>query len=154
MTIEIRMTATGDADVLKAFETSLPLPGPDEIRLRQHAVGVSFIDIYHRRGLYPLPDPRVPGVEGAGIVEAVGANVRTVRVGDRVAYAGAPGGYAATRLLPAWRVVPLPDDVSFETAASSMLRGLTAHMLLSVSFPVGSASRLLVHAAAAGSASC
>ncbi len=150
MDIQIRMREPGGPEMLEAVEIAPQEPGPGDIRLRLHAAGVNFIDIYHRTGLYPLPEPRVPGVEGAGIVEAVGPGVDGVRVGDRVAYAGVPGGYASTRLLPAWRAVGLPDEIPLETAAVSMLRGLTAHMLLTVSYPVGEGSVLLVHAAAGG----
>ncbi|MBB4302497.1 NADPH2:quinone reductase [Rhodobium orientis] len=150
MDIEIRMTGRGGPEVLGAIETTPQVPGAGEIRLRQHAIGVSFIDIYHRRGLYPLPEPHVPGVEGAGIVEAVGPGVEDIGIGDRIAYAGVPGGYAATRLLPAWRAVRLSDDIPLEIAATSMLRGLTAHMLLTVTYPVAAGTVLLVHAAAGG----
>ena len=150
MNIQLRITEPGGPEMLEVANAAPPVPGPGEIRLRQHAIGVSFIDIYHRRGLYPLPEPRVPGVEGAGIVEAVGPDVEALRIGDRVAYAGVPGGYASTRVLPAWRALRLPDDISFEIAATSMLRGLTAHMLLTVTYPVGPGTVLLVHAAAGG----
>lgn len=147
---EVRIAAPGGPEVLEVVDAAPREPGPGEICLRQHAIGVSFIDIYHRRGLYPLPAPGVPGVEGAGIVEAIGPDVEGLRVGDRVVYAGAPGGYASTRLVPAWRAVRLPPEIPFEIAAASMLRGLTAHMLLTVSHPVRDGSVLLVHAAAGG----
>lgn len=150
MDIQVRIEAAGGPDVLKVEDAPPQAPGPGEIRLRQHAIGVSFIDVYHRKGLYPLPEPRVPGVEGAGVVEAVGPEVEGIGIGDRVAYAGVPGAYASTRLLPAWRAVRLPKAVPFEVAAGSMLRGLTAHMLLTASFPLGAGSVLLVHAAAGG----
>ncbi len=150
MDISVHITAPGRPEVLAVAESPPQEPGPGDIRLRQRAIGVSFIDIYHRIGLYPLPAPGIPGVEGAGIVDAVGPDVTHLRVGDRVAYAGAPGAYAATRLLPAWRAVPLPDDIPFETAAASLLRGLTTHMLLTASYPVRAGSVLLVHAAAGG----
>ncbi|QEW08459.1 quinone oxidoreductase [Nitrincola iocasae] len=148
--IQIRIKAPGGPEVLEVMESFPQEPGPGEIRIRQHAIGINFIDIYHRAGLYPLTEPHIPGVEGAGVVEAVGADVEGIQVSDRVAYAGVPGAYASTRILPAWRAIRLPDDIPFETAATSMLRGLTAHMLLTVSYPVSSGSVLLVHAAAGG----
>lgn len=152
MDIQIEITKPGGADVLAVTACPERQPGKGEIRLRQHAVGVNFVDIYHRTGAYPLPSfPVVPGVEGAGIVEAVGQGVDNVRVGERVAYAGLPlGAYAATRLLPAWRAVRLPDDVPFELAAASMLRGLTCAMLTSRIFPVSGGDTVLIHAAAGG----
>lgn len=150
MDIQVRITAPGGPEVLKVTEASAPSPGAGEVLLRQHAIGVSFIDIYHRRGLYPLPAPGVPGVEGAGVIEGIGPGVEGLRTGDRVVYAGVPGGYASTRLVPAWRAIRLPDDIAFDIAAISMLRGLTAHMLLTVSHPVGEGSILLIHAAAGG----
>lgn len=152
MDIQIAFHETGDADVLSVSPAETAAPGPDEVRLRQHAVGVNFVDIYHRTGLYPVPKlPAVPGVEGAGVVEAIGDNVTTLKPGDRVAYAGLPlGAYATTRLLPASRAIPLPDSVSLERAASSMLRGLTVHMLLNRVIPERCQETLLVYAAAGG----
>lgn len=150
MDIQVRIAEPGGPEVIKVTEATVPSPGEGEVLLRQHAIGVSFIDIYHRRGLYPLPAPGVPGVEGAGVIEAVGPGVGGLRIGDRVAYAGVPGGYATTRLIPAWRAIRLPDGIPFDIAAISMLRGLTAHMLLTVSHPVGEGSILLIHAAAGG----
>ena len=125
-------------------------PGPQEVRLRHQGIGVNFIDIYLRTGLYPLPLPGVLGVEGAGVIEAVGSSVEGLRVGDRVAYAGIPGAYATTRLLPAWRAIKLPQTVDTQTAAASFLRGLTIHMLMTRTFPVQRGTTLLVHAAAGG----
>ncbi|KGK42688.1 alcohol dehydrogenase [Nitrincola sp. A-D6] len=148
--MHIRIKAPGGPETLEVIASTPQAPGPDEIRIRQHAIGVNFIDIYHRSGLHPLPEPYIPGVEGAGVVEAVGTEVDGIRVGDRVVYAGVPGGYASTRLLPAWRAVHLPQEIAFNTAAASMLRGLTAHMLLTVSYPVGPGSVLLIHAVAGG----
>ncbi|MAB00844.1 MAG: alcohol dehydrogenase [Stappia sp.] len=150
MDIQVRLKGTGGPEVFEVLEAAPQAPGRGEIRVRQHAIGVNFIDVYHRSGLYPLPAPHIPGVEGAGIVEATGDDVGGIRVGDRVVYAGAPGAYASTRLLPAWRAVRLPDEVPFDVAATSMLRGLTTHMLLSASYPVRAGSVLLVHAAAGG----
>lgn len=152
MDIQIEIRALGGADVLSAAAIEAKDPGPGEIRLRQHAVGVNFVDIYHRTGSYPVPGlPVVPGVEGAGIVEAVGEGVTDVAPGDRVAYAGLPlGAYASTRLLPAWRAIRLPETVSFELAAGSMLRGLTVAMLTSKVFPLAAGHTILVHAGAGG----
>lgn len=150
MDTAIRLSAPGGVERLQAIDWPPQEPGPGEIRLRHVATGLNFLDIYHRTGLYPLPLPSIPGVEGAGVVEAVGDGVTGLTVGDRVAYAGAVGGYATTRTLPAWRAVPLPAEVSAECAAASMLRGLTAHLLLTRTYPVGAGSTLLVHAAAGG----
>ena len=152
MDIQIEIRAHGAADVLTVTAQDVKHPGPGEIRLRQHAIGVNFVDIYHRTGAYPVPDlPVVPGVEGAGIVEAVGEGVTNVAPGDRVAYAGLPlGGYASTRLLPAWRAIKLPETVSYELAAGSMLRGLTVAMLTSRVFPLGAGHTVLIHAGAGG----
>ena len=137
------------AAVVSADEPSAP--GPGEVRVRHEAIGVSFIDIYHRTGLYPLPLPATLGVEGAGVVEAVGPDVSRLSPGDRVAYAGAPvGAYASTRLLPEWRAIALPENISAEMTASSMLRGITAHMLLTRTYPVDARTTILVHAAAGG----
>ncbi len=146
----IRLTCPGGPEKLQWIAWPLEDPGPGEIRIRHEAIGVNFLDIYHRTGLYPLPAPAIPGVEGAGVVEAVGDGVEGLSAGQRVAYAGAPGAYAATRLLPAWRAVPLPDAVSAEVAAASLLRGLTAQMLLTRTCPVSPGAIVLVHAAAGG----
>lgn len=146
----IRLVRPGGVEQLELVDWPAQAPGPGEIRLRHEAIGVNFIDIYHRTGLYPLPVPAIPGVEGAGIVEALGDGVRHLALGQRVAYAGAPGAYAATRLLPAWRAVPLPEAISCRTAAASLLRGLTAHMLLTRTHPVVAGETVLVHAAAGG----
>ncbi|MGN1288342.1 MAG: alcohol dehydrogenase catalytic domain-containing protein, partial [Bradyrhizobium sp.] len=118
MTLSIAMTAPGGVDVLKPVRADLPRPAADEVRLRQTAIGVNFVDIYQRMGLYPVPGmPAVLGVEGAGVVEAVGTEVKALRNGDRVAYAGLPlGGYAEARNLPASRLVRIPDDIDDQTA--------------------------------------
>lgn len=152
MDIQVEITKPGAADVLAVTSCAERQPGPGEIRLRQHAIGVNFVDIYHRTGTYPLPSyPVVPGVEGAGIVEAIGEGVDTIKVGDRVAYAGLPlGAYASLRLLPAWRAIRLPDSVPFELAAGSMLRGLTCAMLTTRIYPVAAGDTILIHAAAGG----
>ncbi|KJC35617.1 alcohol dehydrogenase [Bradyrhizobium sp. LTSP885] len=147
---KVELTAAGGIDKLRITDCAPLQPGPNELRIRHEGVGVNFIDIYQRIGLYPLPLPAVLGVEGAGVVEAVGADVDNIRIGDRIAYAGVAGAYAATRLLPSWRAVKLPDDISTKMAAGSFLRGLTAHMLLTRIYPVGSGTTLLIHAAAGG----
>jgi len=150
MDIAVEMASTGAAEVLRPVERSPQEPGSGEIRLRHEAVGINFVDVYQRIGRYPLPLPAVLGLEGAGVVEAVGEAVEGLSVGDRVTYGGALGAYAATRLLPAWRAVRLPDTISAPIAAATMLKGLTAHMLLTLTFPVGPGDLLLVHAAAGG----
>jgi NADPH2:quinone reductase len=152
MAIEIRLKAPGGVEMLEAVEVELPEPGPEEIRLRHEAIGVNFLDIYHRTGLYEVKSlPAVLGVEGAGIVEAVGSEVASVQPGDRVAYGGAPlGAYASARLLPADRAIRIPDGVASVTAAALTVRGITAHMLLKRVYPVGPGTSVLVHAAAGG----
>lgn len=147
----VRLKAPGGVEQLELVQAELSPPGPDEIRLRQAAIGVNFIDIYQRVGLYPLPSAAIPGVEAVGVVAAIGADVTALSVGDRVAYAGAPvGAYASERNLPAWRAVKLPDGLSNEAVASSFVKGITAHMLLHRIFPVESGTTILVHAAAGG----
>jgi NADPH2:quinone reductase len=147
----VRLRAPGGVEQLEVTQAELPPPGPEEVRLRQTAIGVNFIDIYQRSGLYPLPSAAIPGVEGVGVVAAIGAEVTELSVGDRVAYAGAPvGAYASERNLPAWRAVKLPDGLSDEAVASSFVKGITAHMLLRRIYPVGAGTTILVHAAAGG----
>jgi len=150
MDIRIRVTRPGGVEALVIEDHAPETPGPGEIRIRQRAIGVNFIDIYHRTGSYPLPAPGVPGVEGAGVVEEVGEGVADLSPGDRVAYGCVAGGYASTRLLPAWRAVPVPDDVSDEVAATTLARGLTTRMLTTRVFPVGPGSVVLILAAAGG----
>lgn len=147
----IRLKAPGGADQLENATMQLPPLQPDEIRIRQTAIGVNFIDIYQRMGLYPLPPAAIPGVEAAGVVTAVGANVTSPEVGNRVVYAGAPvGAYASERNLPAWRAVRLPSSIADEAAASVFVKGITAHMLLHRVYPVGSGTIVLAHSAAGG----
>jgi len=146
----IRVHEIGEPEVLKWEEVEVRDPGPGEIRLRQEAAGLNFIDVYHRTGLYPQPLPFTPGVEGAGVVEALGPGVTSVRLGDRVAYGGPIGGYAEVRLIPADRVVKLPGSISSERAAAAMLQGMTAEMLLRRVYPVKAGDTILVHAAAGG----
>ncbi|MEA1677157.1 quinone oxidoreductase [Nitrospirillum sp. BR 11163] len=147
--IVVTVAAPGGVDQLRVTPQAAQTPGAGEVRLRHDAIGVNFVDTYHRRGLYPLPGG-VPGVEGVGVIEALGDGVIGLAVGQRVAYAGVAGGYASTRLLPAGRALPLPDTVSSPVAAASLLRGLTAEMLLTATYPVGPDTVLLVSAAAGG----
>jgi NADPH:quinone reductase len=146
----IRVHETGGPEVLTWEEVEVGEPGPTQVRLRQEAAGLNFIDVYHRGGLYPQALPFTPGVEGAGVVEAVGSEVANVKPGDRVAYAGPLGGYAEERLIDADRLVKLPRGISSEQAAGMMLQGMTAQMLLRSVFPVHEGDAILIHAAAGG----
>ncbi len=146
----IRLKAPGGIDQLELVSVELPPPGPTEIRLRQTAIGVNFVDIYQRLGLYPLPEA-VPGVEGVGVVAAVGAEATSAKVGDRVVYAGYPvGTYASERNLPAWRAIKLPGGLDDALVASTFVKGMTAYMLLNRVYPVGPGATILVHSAAGG----
>ncbi len=142
----------GGPEVLQWQEVSVGAPGPGEVKLQQTAVGLNFIDVYHRTGLYPLGDlPATPGMEGAGVVEAIGDNVTEVTVGDRVAYAGLPpGAYTEERLIPAHRLIRLPDSISDQQAAGMMLQGMTVQYLLRSTFRVQAGDTILLHAAAGG----
>ena len=150
MTHAIRIHEAGAPETLKWEEVDVGDPGPGQVKIRQEAAGLNFIDVYHRTGLYPQELPFTPGVEGAGVVEAVGANVTNVKQGDRVAYAGPIGGYAEERLIDAERLVKLPDNISCEQAAGMMLQGMTAQMLLRSIYRVNDGDTILVHAAAGG----
>lgn len=150
MTYAIRVHETGGPEALRYEEVEVGDPGPGEVRIRQTAIGVNFIDVYHRSGLYPQPTPFIPGSEGAGVVEAVGPGVSDVAVGDRVAYTVPGGAYAERRLIAADRLVKIPDGVDDATAAAMMLKGMTARYLLRATYSVGPATRLLFHAAAGG----
>lgn len=151
MTHAIRVHDYGGPEVLTWEEVDVGEPGPGEVRIRQTAIGLNFIDVYVRTGLYPQSAlPFVPGMEGAGVVTAVGEGVRDLKVGRRVAYAGPVGAYAQERLIAADRVVRIPDSVSDETAASIMLKGMTAQYLLRRTYKVGPDTTLLFHAAAGG----
>ena len=150
MTHAIQIHQTGGPDVLQWEEVDVADPGPGQVRLRQEAAGLNYIDVYHRTGLYPQPLPFIPGVEGAGIVDAIGEGVTSLRPGDRVAYAGPIGGYAEERLIDAERLVKLPDSISAEQAAAMMLQGMTAHMLLRSVHRVAPGETILIHAAAGG----
>ena len=146
----IRVHEVGGPEVLSWEEAAVGEPGLGQVRLRQHAVGLNYIDVYHRTGLYPQPLPFTPGTEGAGVVEDVGDGVTILRPGDRVAYAGPIGGYAEARLIDADRLVKLPDEISFELAAAMMLQGMTVRMLLRAVHEVKAGDTILVHAAAGG----
>jgi NADPH2:quinone reductase len=151
MTHAIRFHATGGPEALRYEEVAVGDPGPGEARLRQYACGLNFIDVYHRTGLYPLPLPSGMGLEGSGVVEAVGPGVTVVKPGDRVAYAGGPpGGYAGARLIPAERLIRIPDSIDFNTGAAMMLQGLTAAYLLRKTYRVQPGDAVLIHAAAGG----
>ena len=152
MVAAVRVHKAGGPEVLTFEEIDVPAPGQGQIKIKQHACGVNFIDTYFRMGMYPSPvgQPFVAGNEGAGEVTAVGPGVTDVKVGDRVAYVVALGGYAAERLLPAERAVKLPDNISCEQAAAMMLKGMTVQYLLNRTFKVGKGTICLVHAAAGG----
>jgi NADPH:quinone reductase len=146
----IRAHQAGGPEVLSWEAVEVGEPGPGEVRVRHHAVGLNYIDVYHRTGLYPQHLPFTPGVEGAGTVEALGPDVSVLSVGDRVAYAGPLGSYSEERLIDADRLVKLPDGISFEQAAAMMLQGMTVRMLVRAVHPVKSGETILVHAAAGG----
>jgi NADPH2:quinone reductase len=147
----IRIHQAGGPDAMRWEEVVLGEPAANEARVRQVAVGLNFIDVYHRTGLYPLPLPSGLGLEGAGVVEAVGSEVTDIKVGDRVAYAGGPvGAYAEARNIPAGRLVKLPDAIDFKTAAAMMLQGITAQYLLRRTYRVQAGDTILIHAAAGG----
>jgi len=147
----IRIHQAGGPEVLRWEEVLVPAPAAGEATVRHAAVGLNFIDVYHRTGLYPQIMPAGLGLEGAGVVEALGDGVTDLRVGDRVAYAGGPvGAYAEVRNIPAHRLLKLPDTISFETAAAMMLQGLTAAYLLRKTYRVQPGDAVLIHAAAGG----
>jgi NADPH2:quinone reductase len=150
----IQIEAFGGPEQMKWVEVSVGDPGPGEVRVRHSACGLNFIDVYQRTGLYPNPLPMTLGMEGAGVVEAVGPDVKHLGVGDRVAYASnPPGSYSEVRVMPATTVVQLPDGIDFETGAAMMLKGLTAQYLLKKVRPVAgleSGDHVLFHAAAGG----
>ena len=147
----IRIHENGGPEVLLYEDIDLPAPGPGQVQVRQHAIGVNYLDVYFRTGLYPTPSkPFTPGNEGAGEIVALGQGVTHFRIGDRVAYAGAQGAYAEALNIDARAIVALPDSISYETAAAMMLKGLTAEYLLFRSYPVNAGDVILVHAAAGG----
>ena len=152
MVAAVRVHKHGGPEVLTYEEIDVPAPGQGQIRVKQHAIGINFIDTYFRMGMYPSPVgmPFVAGNEGAGEVTAVGPGVTDFKIGDRVAYVVGLGGYAEERILPADRVVKLPDQISYEQAAGMMLKGMTVQYLLHRTFKVQKGNTLLVHAAAGG----
>ena len=140
----------GGPEVLTLEDIPAPAPQAGEARIKIEATGVNFIDIYHRTGLYPLKTPFMLGMEGAGVVDAVGGNVTAVKKGDRVAYAMVLGSYAEYAIVPAAKLVPLPADIDSQTAAALMLQGMTAHYLTHSTYPLKQGETALVHAAAGG----
>ena len=152
MTHAIRIHKQGGPDVLRWEDVEVGAPGPGEVRLRQTAVGLNFLDIYHRNGSYKLPElPTALGMEAAGVVEAVGDGVADLKPGDRVAYAGyKPGAYAEERIMPAERLVPLPESIDDRHAAAMMLQGMTAEYLVRRTFAVKPGQTVLFHAIAGG----
>ena len=152
MVMAVRVHKAGGPEVLTVEDIEIPAPGEGQIKIKQHACGVNFIDTYFRSGSYPSPVglPFVSGNEGAGEVIAVGPGVKDFKVGDRVAYVVGLGGYAEERLLPAERTVKLPDNISYEQAAGMMLKGMTAQYLLNRTYKVTKGTTVLMHAAAGG----
>jgi NADPH2:quinone reductase len=146
----MQVRQTGGPEVLNWTAVDVGEPGSGQVRLRQAAAGLNYIDVYHRTGYYPQPLPFIPGLEGAGTVEAIGRCVRDLKVGDRVAYAGPTGGYSEARLIEADRLVRLPDAISFDQAASMMVQGMTAQVLIRQIYTVKPGDLILVHAAAGG----
>jgi NADPH:quinone reductase len=152
MALAVRIHETGGPEVLRIEDINVPQPGVNEVLIRQRAIGVNYIDVYHRTGLYKLLGyPIGLGIEAAGVVEEVGKSVTQFHVGDRVAYCGGPvGAYAEYRTIPARHVIKLPEGISNEVAAAAMLKGLTAHYLLCLTFQVHPGDTVLIHAAAGG----
>jgi NADPH2:quinone reductase len=148
--LAIQAVKAGGPEVLEAVDLPVPVPGPGQILVRHHAVGLNFIDTYHRSGLYPMKMPVVLGLEAAGLVEAVGEGVARFAVGDRVAYNGTVGAYSEAAVVPADRAVKVLDGVSLETAAAVLLKGMTAEFLVRRCFHVKPRDVVLVHAAAGG----
>jgi NADPH2:quinone reductase len=146
----VRVHNFGGPEVLKNEEIAVPEPKAGEARVKIEAIGLNYIDIYQRSGLYPLPLPFTLGREAAGLVDATGPNVTEVKVGDRVAYAMEPGAYAEHAVVPAWKLVPVPDNVDTLSAAATMLQGMTAHYLAHSTYPLNQGDIALVHAAAGG----
>jgi NADPH2:quinone reductase len=150
MTHAVQVVHPGGPEALSWDAIHVGNPGPGQVRLKQTAVGLNYIDVYHRTGLYPQPSPFIPGVEAAGVVEAIGPGVTGPNLGDRVAYAGPIGAYADVRLIDADRLVKLPDEISDEQAAAMMLQGMTVQMLVRQVYAVRPGDTILVHAAAGG----
>ena len=149
--LAIQAQRLGGPEVLEVVDLPTPEPGPGQIRIRQAAIGLNFIDTYHRTGLYPVKTPLVLGQEGAGVVDAVGEGVSRFAVGDRAAYGTGPmGAYAQFHVVPEGRAVKLPDSISFETAAAAMLKGMTTEFLVRRCYPLKAGEAVLIHAAAGG----
>jgi len=148
--LAVEAQRTGGPEVLEVVDRPVPEPGPGQLRVRHHAIGLNFIDTYMRTGLYPMRMPAVLGQEGAGVVDAVGEGVAGWSAGDRVAYSGQTGAYAEQHLVAAARAVRLPRDISFEVAAASLLKGMTAEFLLRRCYPLKAGEPVLIHAAAGG----
>lgn len=146
----IRVSRHGGPDVLEWSTLSEAEPGPEEIVAEVAAAGVNYIDVYHRTGLYPQPVPFTPGVEGAGVIVAVGSAVEDLTVGDRVAWTGPPASYASQAVVPANETVLVPDDLALPVAAATMLQGITAHYLATSTWPLRPGDRCLIHAGAGG----
>ncbi len=147
----VKFDTVGGPDVLQYTDGYLAAPGPGEVQIRHHAIGLNYIDTYHRSGLYPLPLPSGIGLEASGVIEELGANVKGFKVGDRVAYGTGPlGAYAEVRNFPANRLVKLPKEIADETAAGMMLKGMTARYLLRATYKVKKGETILLHAAAGG----
>ncbi len=146
----IQIHEHGSYDKLVTADIATPEPGKDEVRIKVMAAGLNYIDTYHRTGLYPVALPFTPGVEGAGVIDAVGPGVVDFSAGNRVAWAFHPGGYAEYAIVPAAKVVPVPDEIELQQAAAVMLQGMTAHYLTHSTFPVNPDDLVLVHAAAGG----
>ena len=151
MTHAIRIHETGGPEALKWDSIEIGTPGPGQVRLKQTACGLNFIDIYMRSGIYPLPEvPSILGMEAAGVVEELGEEVTELKVGDRVAYAMIPGAYTEERIIDAKHLIKIPDSIDDQTAATMMLKGLTAHYLLFRTYPVKAGDTILVYAASGG----
>ena len=147
----IRIETTGGPETLKPVDLEVGEPGPGEIRIRHHAVGLNYIDVYFRNGLYPQPLPAGIGLEGAGVVTAVGDKVTSVKVGDRVAYSDRPpGSYSQLRNMPAALLVKIPKSIDFDTAAAMMLKGMTVQYLFRRTYKLQRGQTILFHAAAGG----
>ena len=151
MTRIVRITKTGGPEVLKLETINLDQPNPDEVLIEHKAIGLNFIDTYHRSGLYPIELPSGIGAEGAGIIKKIGSKVKDFSIGDHIAYAGAPlGAYSSERNYPTKNLVKIPEEINFNVAATLMTKGLTAYYLLYKTYPISPNETLLFHAAAGG----
>ena len=146
----IQVHELGGPEALQYDEVAMPEPGVGEARVKVGAAGVNFIDVYHRKGMYPGQLPMTPGLEAAGVVDAVGPDVSDVKAGDLVAYSGQIGSYAEYNVVPTWKLVPVPETSNERQAAALMLQGMTAHYLAVDTYPLGPEDTALVHAAAGG----